>query len=340
MMQPHKAGFIRTVLGDREELPAGSVFGHEHLIIDSPLIHDRFPHIHLYDVDTAVDEVSACRDAGAALMVDAMPVAAGRDAIRLAEISRRTGVDIISATGLHHDRYYGPLHWSNRVDMDDLVKLFVADLVEGIDEFDYTGPVVRRSAYKAGIVKVATSGQTPDQRDLRNLEAAAHASNLTGAPILTHCEGGLGGLAQVEFLLAMGVRPGSIILSHVDKSHALNYLKELASSGVILELDQGLRQRERGLSSVTVCAVYSLVEEGFGHQIIVGTDGARRDLWASLGGAPGLSWLASEFPVLLKSAGLTDNAIQDIMRNNAISALSWRPPASERAGDFAEELTR
>jgi predicted metal-dependent phosphotriesterase family hydrolase len=339
-MQPHKAGFIRTVLGDRDALPAGAVFGHEHLIIDSPLIHDRFPHIHLYDVESAVAEVGACRDAGVALMVDAMPVAAGRDAVRLAEISRRTGVDIISATGLHHDRYYGPLHWSNRVGLDDLVALFVADLTEGIDELDYTGPVIRRSPHKAGIVKVATSGQVPDQRDLRNLEAAAHASNITGAPILTHCEGGLGGLAQVQFLLALGVRPGSIILSHVDKSHALNYLQELAASGVILELDQGLREREQGLSSVTVRAVYSLVEAGFGHQVIVGTDGARRDLWASLGGAPGLSWLASEFPVHLKAAGLDEEVIQDVMRNNAVSALSWRAPAADRIEDIAEELRR
>jgi hypothetical protein len=86
--------------------------------------------------------------------------------------------------------------------------------------------------------------------------------------------------------------------------------------------------------------VYSLVEAGFGHQVIVGTDGARRDLWASLGGAPGLSWLASEFPVLLKAAGLDDEAIQDVMRNNAVSALSWRAPAADQVENFAEEIRR
>ena len=33
---------------------------------------------------------------------------------KLAELSRRTGVHVVAPTGLHHDRYYGPSHWSHR----------------------------------------------------------------------------------------------------------------------------------------------------------------------------------------------------------------------------------
>lgn len=337
MTQSHTKGFIRTVLGDLVDLPTGVVYGHEHLIIDSPLIHDRFPQIHLYDVGSAVDEVGACHDAGVALMVDAMPVASGRDAVRLAEIARRTGVGIVAVTGLHHDRYYGPLHWSNRVDLEDLVNLFVADLTEGIDELDYTGPVIKRSQHKAGLVKVATSGPQPDQRDLRNLEAAAIASHLSGAPILTHCEGGEGGFSQVEFLLDKGVQASSIILSHVDKTHDLNYLKELADTGVVLELDQALRTWELGMESITVRAVCALVDAGYGGQVIVGTDGAKRELWASLGGAPGLSWLASDFPGILKKVGIPDEDVRKVMRNNAIRALSWRTSVEDPTGVIKEQ---
>jgi len=124
------AGRIRTVLGDIEGFD-GVAYAHEHLVLDSPLIADRFPHILLDDVDAAVAEVGECRAAGAGLMVDTMPVSAGRDVVRLAEISTRTGVPIVAATGLHHDRYYGPLHWTNRVGADELTALFVADLIEG-----------------------------------------------------------------------------------------------------------------------------------------------------------------------------------------------------------------
>lgn len=319
------SGHIRTVLGDREPSGTGVVYGHEHLILDSPLIEDRFPHILLNDVDAAIEEVSACAAAGAVLMVDAMPMSAGRDAVRLAEIARRTNVDIISATGLHHDRYYGPQHWTNRVAEDELIELMTADLLEGIDEFDYTGPIIRRSSYRAGIVKVATSGPTPDRRDLRHLRVSAIVSKATGAPILTHCEGGKGGMLQIEQLLAHGVPASAIILSHVDKAHDIAYLTELADAGVVLELDQSLREWQRGRDSITVRAICALAEHDLLGQVIVGTDGARRSLWRSLGGSPGLEWLADSLPIELRKAGLSEDGIAAVMGDNARRALTWRP---------------
>lgn len=317
------AGSIRTVCGDIARFE-GIAYMHEHLILDSPLIADRFPHILLDDVDAAVNEVDQCREAGAGLMVDAMPVSAGRDAVRLAEISTRTGVAIVAATGLHHDRYYGPQHWTNRVGVDDLAELFIADLTEGIDEFDYTGPIVRRTAHRAGIAKVATSADVPDARDVRNLEAVAVASVATGAPVLTHCEGGFGGVAQVEQLVAAGVPASSIILSHVDKAQNLVYLTDLAATGAVLELDQSLREWSRGASSITVRAVLELVHAGFGDQIVLGTDGARRSLWSAFGGEPGLAWLARDLPVLLKEAGLGEENMRKLLHENAARALAWR----------------
>ncbi len=315
--------FIRTVLGDISSVD-GTVYAHEHLIIDSALIEERFPHIHLYDVEAAVEEVTQCRQAGAGLMVDTMPVSAGRDIVRLATIAQRTGVSILAVTGLHHDRYYGPLHWTNRVSGDELTQLFVADLTEGIDEFDYTSPVVRRTQHRAGLVKVATSGPEPDGRDLRNLEAVAAASVATGAPVLTHCEGGLGGMAQVAVLVNAGVPASSIIVSHVDKSNDLAYMIDLAQTGAVLELDQSLRERTKGAESVTVRAVLGLVEAGFEDQLTLGTDGARRTLWAALGGEPGLAWLAAEFPRTLAEAGLAPEVAEKLFHANALRALTWR----------------
>ncbi len=320
------AGSIRTVLGDRREIPAGVVYAHEHLILDSPLIADRFPHIHLHDVDAAVVEVSRCAEAGAVLMLDAMPIAAGRDILRLAEIARRSGVDIVAATGLHHDRYYGPRHWTNRVGCDALAELFIADLTDGVDEFDYTGPIVQRTTHRAGVVKVATSGPAPDARDRRNLEAAAIASRVTGAPVLTHCEDGAGGVAQVEVLTSHGVPCSSIILSHLDKAGDLPALHEVAATGAVLELDQSLRHADEGAESFTVRAIVSLVEAGFGRQIVVGTDGARRSLWSSLGGQPGLAWLAVTLPLLLAEVGVDADHRASILHDNAVAALRWRSP--------------
>lgn len=324
MNGPSAAGRIRTVLGDRDPANSGLVYAHEHLIIDSPLIAAAFPHIHLHDTDAAVAELAPCAAAGVGTVIDAMPCSAGRRVTLLAEIAERTGVDVVVATGLHHDRYYGPAHWTNRVDAATLAELFIADLIDGVDEFDYTAPVVRRTAHRAGFVKVATSGASPDARDERNLEAAARASVATGAPVLTHCEAGWGAVAQVERLSAWGVPPEAILLSHVDKTRDLGYLRDVAGSGAVLEFDQSLRDAALGADSFTVQSIATLTAEGFGDRIVVGTDGARRSLWTSLGGGPGLGWLAVTLPPLLAEVGLDAASVDRIMGGNAAAAISWR----------------
>ena len=252
---------------------------------------------------TAAEEVRSCAAAGVALMIDAMPCSAGRDASRLAQIASQTGVEIVAATGLHHDRYYGPGHWSNNVGSAELADLFVADLNVGVDRFDYTGPLVRRTAHRAGVLKVATSGPLLDDRDRRNLDAVGEASVRTGAPVLTHCEGGKGGAEQIGRLAGLGVPPSSIVLSHVDKTADLRYLADLMDTGAVLELDQIVKNFRMGAESPTVQMITELVAHGYGRQIVVGTDGARRTLWASLGGEPGLAWLGGNLPGLLEAGG-------------------------------------
>ena len=193
--------FIRTVLGDVDSADLGVTYSHEHLIIDGGRPVQMEPDFDLSDVGLLAGEIEEAKALGLRSIVDAMPADAGRNAAKLAELSRRTGVNVVAPTGLHHDRYYGPAHWSHHVSVEDIADLFVADVAEGIDEHDYSGPVVRRTPYRAGVIKVAGSDGGPSERDARILEAAAAAHRRTGVPILTHCEGGTGALEQVRILV-------------------------------------------------------------------------------------------------------------------------------------------
>lgn len=314
---------IRTVLGDISSADAGIVYAHEHLVLDSPLIASAFPHILLDDVEIAVHEVTACKRAGVRTMVDAMPCSAGRNAVRLAEISRRTGINVIAATGLHHVRYYGMEHWTNQISVTELAQLFIDDVTIGIDRFDYTGPIIRRTEHQAGIIKVATGGETLTKRDELLLEAASIAHIATGAPILTHCEHGHGGVRQIEALAELGVPADTILLSHVDKAVDIGYLQTLADMGAWLLLDQALRQHTME-SPDTALLIAALAESNHLKQVILGTDGARRDLWTSYAGEPGLDWLARSFPEKLRAQGLTDDLIELIYIHNPARALSFR----------------
>src|SRR5690606_8170231 len=135
------------------------------------------------------------------------------------------------------------------------------DITDGIDRFDYTGPVVQRTPHRAGIIKVATTGDDPTPAESRLLEAAAMAHVRTGCPILTHCEEGRGALAQVEALRACGVAPDRVVVSHTDKVEDIAYHRDVLATGVNAEYDQGLRQALRG-DTFTVGLITAMASEG------------------------------------------------------------------------------
>jgi len=277
---------VRTVLGDVPSDRLGVCYAHEHLVIDGGVPKLVNPEISLQLVDDAVAELRPCVAAGLGAVVDAMPADAGRNVVKLAAISRRAGVHVVAATGLHHARFYGERHWSELLEPEEMAELFVGDLEEGIDANDLNGPVVRRTGHRAGVVKVAGSLEGPSARDRRTFEAAAIAVARVGTALLTHCEGGTGGVAQLRLLDQLGVPLDRVILSHTDKVADRSYHRELLAAGAYVVYDQGLRSPED-----TARLVCWMVEDGYGGQVLLGTDGARRSLWSVLGGSPGLAAL-------------------------------------------------
>ncbi len=322
---------VRTVLGDIDPADLGVTYAHEHLIIDSPLIVDRWPHIHLPDVDAAVRELEPCIAAGVGAVVDAMPAASGRDPVRLAEISRKSGVHVIACTGLHTSKYYEGQRWTAEESPEVLAGRFIADIVEGIDRYDYMGPVIHRTPHRAGILKVAVLEDTPTPRDTRVFESAAIAHEATGVPILTHCEGGRGAIAQVELLVGLDVPLDRVVISHTDKIADLSYHRDLLETGVYLEYDQAARQGEDATEG-TGKIVAAMVEEGHVRRLMLATDGARRSLWTAYGGGPGLAWLATRFVEMLGELELDDEAIKAMFVSNPARFLAFDlNPTAQRA---------
>jgi phosphotriesterase-related protein len=309
---------VRTVLGDVPSGELGMCFAHEHLVIDGGVPKLVNPGISLQSVEDAVAELGPCVAAGLGAVVDAMPADAGRNVEKLAEISRRSGVHVVAATGLHHARFYGERHWGELLAPDELAELFLAELTEGIDANDLNGPVVRRTPHRAGVVKVAGSLDGPSDRDRRVFEAAAIAATRAGTALLTHCEAGTGGVAQLALLEGLGVPPQRVILSHTDKVADRGYHRELLAGGAYVVYDQGLRSPDD-----TARLVGWMVEDGHQGQLLLGTDGARRSLWTVLGGAPGLAALATGLGTRL--AGELGPAVMEaIWVTNPAAALELR----------------
>ena len=147
--------FIRTVLGDIDPADLGVTYGHEHLVIDGGTPVAMNPDFDLGDVERMAAEVAEAVAVGLRAVVDAMPCDCGRNVVKLAELSRRSGIHIVGPTGLHHERYYGADHWSTRLTVDEIAERFTLDVTDGIDADDYAGPEVRRTEHRAGVIKIA-----------------------------------------------------------------------------------------------------------------------------------------------------------------------------------------
>jgi predicted metal-dependent phosphotriesterase family hydrolase len=313
---------VRTVLGDIDSTELGVTYAHEHLVIDGGRPVELSPDFLLADMDRMAAELTDAAAAGLHSAIDAMPADCGRNPTKLAELSRRTGVQIVAATGLHHERFYPASHWSTRASEDELADLFVADVTEGTDERDYGGPIVRRTDVRAGIVKVAGSDGGPSARDLPIFRAAAETHRRTGVPVHTHCEAGTGALEQLRVLVDSGVPPTSISLSHVDKVVDRAYHRELLSTGAFAVYDQAFRwgDRENG----TIRLIEWAVADGTESQVMLGMDAARQGYYRSFGGRPGLSFLLREFSDELEARGISTDVRQRIFIGNPARAFSFQ----------------
>ncbi len=294
--------FVRTVLGDIEPAAMGVTYAHEHLVIVGGKPVEISPDFLLADVDRMSAELGDAAGAGLRTAVDAMPADCGRDPAKLAELSRRSGVHIVAATGLHHEKFYDPSHWSLRATEDDLADLFVADIEQGIDAHDYSGPIVARTPFRAGIVKIAGSQDGPSGRDEPIFHAAAVAHHRTGVPVHTHCEAGTGALEQIRVLTEPGVPVDRISLSHVDKVQDRGYHRELLATGAFAVYDQAFRWGDR--ANGTLDLLEAAVADGRAGQVMLGMDAARQSYYTAYGGSPGLSYLLRGFSDLLEERGI------------------------------------
>ena len=313
--------FVRTVLGDIDPAQLGVTYAHEHVIIAGGRPVEISPDFLLTDIDRLAAELRDAADAGLVSLIDAMPADCGRSPVKLAELSRRAGVRIVGATGLHHEKFYGPSHWSLLATEEELTDLFVADIETGIDERDYGGPIVRRTGVRAGVIKVAGSEGGPSTRDVPIFRAAAAAHTRTGAPIQTHCEAGTGALEQIRLLTDGGVPANRISLSHVDKVVDTGYHRDLLATGAFAVYDQGFRWGDR--DNGTLRLVEAAVGDDRDGQVMLGMDAARQGYYRAFGGTPGLAYLLTTFTDQLEARGVGPETRQRFFVDNPARAFAF-----------------
>jgi phosphotriesterase-related protein len=317
-----------TVLGPVAAEALGVTDAHSHLYI-APVPGGAADAPVLTDIDGVARELALFREMGGGAIVDCQPGGCGRDGRVLRELSERTGIHVVAATGFHRRVYYpadAPLFDLSAERAGDI---FRGEIRDGLEETRLKEPSPQpspggrggRTIYP-GIIKIAAEA-TLDASPLALFEAAAEVCRETGYAIEMHTERG----ASVETFLAFfggrGVSPRRLVFCHVDKRPDFGLHRELAQTGVLLEYDTFFRPKyepERG--------VWPLLERmtaaGLAGQVALAMDMADPSLWAELGGGPGLAGIFTIIKSRLEQVGLPDETIRALLGGNIAMRIATR----------------
>ncbi|RMF19698.1 MAG: phosphotriesterase-related protein [Deltaproteobacteria bacterium] len=321
---------IHTVTGTIDASALGRTLTHEHLQIgwpgwDSDSLRPGPKRDEILAV--ALDRVREIQDHGVKTMIDPCPNDLGRDPELMAEVSVKTGLQIICATGLYKEDQGGAPYWKFRAGFgagpESIAEMFIRDLTVGIGE----------TGIKAGIIKVATGAPAITDYERTILVAAAMASKETGAPITTHTDEGILGDEQQKILTENGVPAHRIIIGHSCGSADTDYHLRIARQGSYLGFDRfGIVIFQP--DEVRIASLVKLLEAGAGDRIVVSHD----SVWCWRGEPlpdPGPfaamleTWTPSHFFARivpkLREAGATDEQIERLVVDNPRRFFSGQP---------------
>lgn len=175
---------INSVLGPIKVEDLGSTLIHEHLGIGWPgweLDHQDFDR--KKDGARVVKRLKEIRALGIRSIVDPCPMELGRDPGFAAEMSDRSNVQIVIATGLYNDALGIPMHF-RMMDVDGIAEVYVKEIEDGIGTTGIKAGIIKTAS--GGIPGLTPPGQGIKDTEIKCLRAAARASKATGAPILCH----------------------------------------------------------------------------------------------------------------------------------------------------------
>jgi phosphotriesterase-related protein len=228
---------VESVRGPVELSALGPTLMHEHVFVLST------EHMQNYGSDwwdeearvaDAIAKLNSLYARGIHTIVDPTVWGLGRYIPRIQRIAAQTPVNIIVATGLYvyeelpqQFAYRGP---GLLIDIPEpMVTDFSRDITEGI----------AGTGVKAAFLKFALETPEPSPGVERIARAIAQTHVQTGAPITVHTSGPhQTGRTAVRIFREEGVDLTKVVIGHAGDSNDLDYLTELADTGVLLGMDR------------------------------------------------------------------------------------------------------
>ena len=316
---------VESVRGPVDLGSLGQTLMHEHVFVLST------EHVQNYGstwwdeearVADAIAKLNALYAKGIHTIVDPTVWGLGRYIPRIQRIAAATPVNIIVATGLYvyeelpqQYAYRGP---GLLIDIPDpMVTDFSGDITTGIGD----------TGVKAAFLKCCMETAEPTPGVERIARAIARTHLQTGAPITVHTSGPQqSGRTAVRIFTEEGVDLSKVVIGHAGDSNDLDYLTELADSGVLLGMDRfGLDLFNPGAERIKTIAV--MAARGYAASMVLGHDancfidyfGAAHDA-ARAAAAPNWHYehISDDVLPALLDAGITQAQIDTMLAENPV----------------------
>jgi len=313
---------INSVLGPLSPEQMGKTLVHDHFNFAYPGYPADLsiaPYDYNVERGRCLEMCDTLNEIGIKTVMDPTPCDAhGRNPELYAEVSQKSGINIILCTGLLNEHDGAPQYWITMYGKDIskmITDLFIKEISEGI----------LQTGIKAGFIKVGCSSALTDYEKSVHI-AAVNAQKATGVPIITHTDE-RSGVEQAEFLLSLGADPKKIMIGHVNSVNDVNYHRAILQKGTSIAFDRmGLAAVFDFTEEDNCRNVAQLIKEGFVKKIMLSQDtvlSLGRDRFADLNEEwsnafknSKIDFICREAIPMLKAEGVTDQQINTMFIDN------------------------
>ena len=221
---------VQTTLGPRPIDQLGKTLIHEHVLVGYPgwFIDNRMPRfVRAEAVARVVDSFQRLHAYGVQTVVDPCPTDLGRDVEFVAEISQRSGINLICATGVYTEAQGIPFALRHH-ETEAIADIFQREIEDGVGA----------TGIRPGIIKIATGDQVVSDYERKMLTAASLAAKRTGLPLLSHTENCSCGHDQIDIVTGAGVAPHRLLVGHSCGRDDHEYQASLARRGAYVGFDR------------------------------------------------------------------------------------------------------
>lgn len=293
----------------------GLTLAHEHALANFAGYEAWTRHPHPYDmrdvIHVVLPRLLRLRGLGVRTFVDATATFLGRDPRLLAELSRRSGLNILTVTGNYaafDNRFLPP--WAFTDTPERLAARWMAEWEHGIDG----------TAIRPGFIKLGFNGGPLSAVELTLIRAGALAHLKTGLTIGAHTGPALSAFEQLAVLEQAGVHPSAWIWIHAQNEKDQERHLEAARRGAWVEFD-GIDPSSIDLH---VALVTRMRDAGLLDRVLISQDAGWYSVGEPHGGDKARSYetLFRHFLPALRAKGFGDGEIDTLLARNPARAFA------------------